>query len=176
MVVDIGFQTEDAVVTVVETLLMESGLAPTPYAVERYVRALNRAIATAQLSRGAETFVIPVQPSHEMIVDEADAWLGDYAWHSHVSGRNRYACVSFGAGLHVPAHAILVRTFPRGGGIDVDHVDGDSLNNRRANLRYAMHGENVARGFEARRGRLREEARERADLAEIAVLHETRGF
>ena len=88
------------------------------------------------------------------LVDPSDAvWLREYRWHIHRSGRNEYACRSFkenGQVIHVYMHHhLLLKATTRE--IDVHHVDGDSLNNQRENLRYVSHAENVTEGFARKR-------------------------
>ncbi len=98
---------------------------------------------------------VPVGDLHA-IIDETDGFLLTYRWHLHRSGRNRYACRTVRVGrktAHVYMHHYLLPKLPRG--IDVDHADGDGLNNRRGNLRYLLHGENVSQGFTRRQRRRR---------------------
>ena len=92
---------------------------------------------------------------YRTVVDESDNWLTAYRWHTHGddqgSNRNVYACHTFSAGakaVHVYLHHFLL---PKVAGLDVDHRDFNSLNNRRANLRHLPHGENVTLGWRRKR-------------------------
>jgi hypothetical protein len=105
---------------------------------------------------GSEWVQIPVGRNGEKtIVDAEDEHLAQWKWHLHRVRLNRYACRSVhtpGGTRHVMLHHHLL---PRQRGMDVDHVDGDSLNNRRGNLRYIDHATNVLEGWNRRRARKR---------------------
>ena len=100
------------------------------------------------------------------MVDEEDDWLTSLSWHSHKSGRHTYLCTSMTSDFHVMLYVLLLPGAAllgnRGVAIDVDHLDGDSLNNRRMNLRYLTHRDNIAAGF----ARLRRERRVNGDATE----------
>lgn len=71
------------------------------------------------------------------LVDTADAALvSPYNWYTNNNG---YACRSAGRRKVLLHHAIVGR--PPAGCV-VDHVDGDKLNNRRANLRFCTPQQN----------------------------------
>lgn len=76
------------------------------------------------------------------LVDAADAeTIGAYRWHMHSMGyAGRKARVG-GKRLNVLMHRELLGLVP-GDGVHVDHVSGDTLDNRRANLRVVTHAEN----------------------------------
>lgn len=83
------------------------------------------------------------------LVDRADDeafGLSSMAWHVHGRGRRSvYACHALwhrGRARHRAMHHYLLRPWP---GRDVDHANGDSLDNRRSNLRYLTHRANVRR-------------------------------
>ena len=72
------------------------------------------------------------------IIDDCDAHLADWKWFLSSSGyavRSEWLRAGKWVFLH---HAILGR--PLDG--QVDHIDGDRLNNRRSNLRFCSHREN----------------------------------
>lgn len=74
-------------------------------------------------------------------VDDADLeWLSRWNWHSMGEGRKRYAgrLERRGSGVRVfiSMHRALMG-FPEGK--QVDHINGDSLDNRRGNLRICDH-------------------------------------
>ena len=61
--------------------------------------------------------------------------IGYYAVGPTVAGRNRQTYV----------HALVAEAFlgPRPDGASINHIDGDKTNNRRANLEYVTHAENM---------------------------------
>lgn len=82
-----------------------------------------------------------------VLVDDADyLWLGSLKW--HISGRGAYAEHSAwrnGKVVTLKMHREIMRP-PRG--VPVDHIDGNGLNNQRANLRICTSAENsMARHF-----------------------------
>jgi len=80
-------------------------------------------------------------------VDAADiAMVSGFAWHSFAIGRRAYAYTTI-AGRRVYMHHLILNRAPKGrGGGDVDHVNGDGLDNRRENLRVATRSQNMANG------------------------------
>lgn len=88
------------------------------------------------------------------LVDEVDySWLIQFTWNVWHSGRTRwqlYAKRNVGAARNtVRMHReILKRADPRPdcevAGLVCDHLNGCTLDNRRANLRWATHAENGA--------------------------------
>ncbi len=77
------------------------------------------------------------------LVDVADAEVvGAYTWSMSDRGyARRKVHVGCGKRLNVLLHRELLGLVP-GDGVHVDHVNGDKLDNRRANLRVATHAEN----------------------------------
>lgn len=78
------------------------------------------------------------------VVDDADyEWLSLYKWNAcvHYNGR-AYATTNRGPDGH-PArmHRLILTADP---GMDIDHIDGNGLNNQRANLRTATRSQNNA--------------------------------
>lgn len=114
-------------------------------AVEAYVDVLNAAVEAGLAPRSGRCISLTTKHGMVALVDEEEQWATKVSWHTHQSGRNVYFCHGFGASNHVMLHSIILRNMGRG--IDGHHVDGDSLNNRRENLRYATHSDNVAAGF-----------------------------
>lgn len=92
-------------------------------------------MAEIQLTRG-----------HVAIVDDNDFdWLNQWKWFTRESHGIWYAerrtLASEGRGRrNVAMHAFLMRPDP---GLEVDHRDGDGLNNRRSNLRVCVRAHNL---------------------------------
>lgn len=90
--------------------------------------------------------LVPLTQGKAAVVDEADAeWLNRWVWHYHHTGyaarsenwqdeRGRWRC------RQVRMHRIIVGAEA---GAVVDHVNGDTLDNRRVNLRIASVFENT---------------------------------
>ena len=103
--------------------------------------AVERAKACAVLP-GSKGVCLPLSNSSRCtIVDKDDCQdLKKYKWHDH----GGYACRSVGSGRYAKRHCIhrVLLNAPKG--VVVDHIDGDSLNNIRANLRLANKQQNSA--------------------------------
>lgn len=86
------------------------------------------------------------------VIDAADAPLvKGYVWGLAVRGPNRYASGSKEGTLRVGAymHRIIMNA-PKG--TEVDHIDGDGLNNHRRNLRVCSRQMNAANAVRHRDG------------------------
>jgi hypothetical protein len=122
-------------------------------AVTTYADALNTAHGAVCTPRSGRVTSVSTRSGVSAILDEEDKWATLFRWHSHVSGQHKYLCTTFGV-RHVMLHALILptpATWPGVEQINVHHVDGDTLNNRRFNLRYLTHSESVALGKERRR-------------------------
>lgn len=96
------------------------------------------------------TAVIPLTRGLVTVIDQQDADLGVALWWAHPDGGGHIDAargVRSGDGkkteyLH---RVILARKLrrPLRPGEQVDHIDGNPLNNRRANLRPASHAQNI---------------------------------
>jgi hypothetical protein len=72
------------------------------------------------------------------LVDDEDAALvGDYIWHLHEAKGARYARSKVGGYMH----RLLAELGP-GDRREVDHRNGDGLDNRRQNMRVLTHAQN----------------------------------
>lgn len=90
------------------------------------------------------TATIPVGKGHVALIDEADAFLVNlWRWQAKRVGRNSDGSERLyvsreerhnGKVRRIYLHRFLLGVLP---GEEVDHVDGDSLNNQRGNLRKA---------------------------------------
>lgn len=81
---------------------------------------------------------IPLTQGRVVIVDDEDyEGLARYKWHALRSRRTWYACRDTqGKTLYI--HRVIL-----GAGVEqVDHIDGDGLNNQRANLRLCTPSQN----------------------------------
>lgn len=105
-------------------------------------------ISGHQNRKPREPFIGPLEPGTRMIpltkgmfakVDEADyEWLSQWPWHF----ANRYALrpePGTKVGSHAAMHREIMQT-PKG--MDTDHINGDKLDNRRANLRVCTRQQN----------------------------------
>lgn len=82
------------------------------------------------------------------IVDDEDADLAAFKWHAATkTGKTPYAARSIWLGhgklKSLKMHRVIAeRMFGTGGDCAVDHINGDGLDNRRANLRQATAAQN----------------------------------
>ncbi len=79
-----------------------------------------------------------------LVNDEDFEWLNQFTWHAHWDGYNWYARRHLprngGYGPTVGMHRVILNVAENA---EVDHRDGDSLNNVRSNLRVCTHGQNM---------------------------------
>lgn len=85
---------------------------------------------------------IPLTGGREAIADAADLHLiGPHAWYAHGSGRHWYASRQKGRQT-IRLHNVISPPPP---GLVVDHINGDTLDNRRCNLRHVtFHGNTMS--------------------------------
>jgi hypothetical protein len=91
----------------------------------------------------SEPVAIPLTKGLVALVDAEDAErvLAAGPWHAHVCPGTTYACHrgSRPEKVYVHMHRLIL-----GVDTEVDHINGDGLDNRRANLRTATHSQNQA--------------------------------
>lgn len=74
------------------------------------------------------------------LVDDADfPSLTEHRWHAFPAGKTWYAASSCGR-KRVYLHRMILGAEP---GMEVDHINGDGLDNRRTNLRLCSHRDNL---------------------------------
>jgi len=89
---------------------------------------------------------IPLTKGMSAMVDDADyEWLNQWKWNVNKAGRRHYAARRHGIkeggnGEVITMHRVIMNN---PAGMDIDHIDGDGLNNQRSNLRICTHAENV---------------------------------
>jgi hypothetical protein len=87
---------------------------------------------------------IPLTQGQEVIVDDEDfEWLNQWKWYAQKGGHTWYAvrCDRGGSALvSVLMHREILKA-PKG--FDVDHRDGNGLNNTRSNIRVCTHSQNM---------------------------------
>lgn len=102
-------------------------------------------MASADTIIESESCQIQLTRGYFSIVDAADYdWLTQWKWHANDSkGRLVYAERNGGVTdreRKIIMHRVITNA-PKG--MEVDHRDGDGLNNRRSNLRLCTHSENM---------------------------------
>lgn len=100
----------------------------------------------------AEYCRIPLHDCHgdvvaHALVDLEDAHLAEHRWSPHVAGYAiRFVWIAGVGQRSILLHRVIL-DLKHGDGLQSDHVNGDRLDNRRANLRvvtHAQNGQNVA--------------------------------
>jgi hypothetical protein len=84
------------------------------------------------------------------LIDDGDfEWLNQYRWHVVTSKRGDiYAARSAGPAKNIRMHRMIMNAPD---GIEVDHINGDGLDNRRGNLRLCSKSQNQCnRGITSR--------------------------
>ncbi len=103
-----------------------------------------------------DTAFVPLTRGFEAAIDAADAMLVEgYNW-SVLLTKYGHAYAQRTAQIDGKRYAILMHraVLDAVPGRDVDHIDGDGLNNRRANLRECTHKQNMANAVVSRRSQL----------------------
>lgn len=88
---------------------------------------------------------VPLTRGQVALVDDDDAWVLRHRWHAlrRSDGRGFYAARNLPRPARgtVYLHRVLMEA---PAGVEVDHVSGDGLDCRKANLRLATHRDNAA--------------------------------
>lgn len=90
--------------------------------------------------------LIELSKGYKAIIDDEDyPFISQYRWYAHSSGKHVYACRTERFGLrkdnkkrHIYLHRVLLSAKEE----FVDHVNGDTLDNRKNNLRLCSNSEN----------------------------------
>lgn len=87
---------------------------------------------------------VELTQGHRALIDDDDFELvSQYSWHYSFYRNNEYARRSLGAGQgYQGMHTLLMRDEVVRS-CEVDHIDGNGLNNQRINLRVVYHSENI---------------------------------
>lgn len=87
--------------------------------------------------------IITQRTGREILFDDCDAdVIGEYSWSTTVGGNTQYA-ISTGKSRILMHRLILVPYRTE----EVDHIDGNGLNNIRANIRICTHSQNLMNKF-----------------------------
>jgi hypothetical protein len=85
--------------------------------------------------------IVPVSKRFRAVVDDDDIELvAHHRWAIHHRRNTKYASTQINGHI-VYLHRLLMNPPD---GLQVDHIDGDGLNNQRSNLRLATNAQNVA--------------------------------
>jgi len=92
---------------------------------------------------------IPLSQGKVALVDDEDyTYLSQWKWHAHRSAAGIWYARRAGMTTTVPSgwttallHNVIMQPTA---GYEIDHEDGDGLNNQRSNLRIATHTQNMA--------------------------------
>lgn len=85
--------------------------------------------------------LIPLNRGRVTVVDDdVYVWASTVRWFSQLKGHVIRQVTLSGHRTHVLLHRLILNAPP---GVDVDHINGDPLDNRRANLRFVTHQQNM---------------------------------
>lgn len=87
---------------------------------------------------------IPLSQGKLALIDDDDFEThGQVKWHAMNHGRRTYAVRNVRVGLHSKAIYLHRQIMNAPKGMDVDHINGDTLDNRKCNLRICTRSENL---------------------------------
>jgi len=88
---------------------------------------------------------IELTQGYKAVVDEDDyEFLNQFKWHALIQGENIYACryqTRNKKQRYVRMHRAILGVY--NSSIDVDHINRNTLDNRKSNIRMALHYENL---------------------------------
>lgn len=98
----------------------------------------------ALVLQGDGTLLVPLTQGLVAVIDRIDGGLvGRLCWRASIDRRSRYAIADIvkgnGRKSVIGMHRLILST---PSGVQVDHVDGDGLNNRRSNIRICSPSQN----------------------------------
>jgi hypothetical protein len=102
---------------------------------------------------GSEAYVVLTKNRVAVIDAEDIALVAGYNWCARQKTRTVYAVRTDYSGEKQSTVALHSHILPPRDGYVVDHIDGDGLNNRRSNLRYATVAENRRNSRAAKRNK-----------------------
>ena len=87
--------------------------------------------------------IIPLTRGYETIVDDEDfEWLSQWKWSTHILNSTKIYAVGYQkAGRTQQSMHRIILSAPKG--MDVDHINGNTLDNRRENIRLCTHAQNL---------------------------------
>lgn len=100
---------------------------------------------TADVQAEPGTILVPLTQGKVAVIDAADEWVMEWKWCLSGTGINSYAMRKSSGRRTIYMHREIMRITIGCdlNGIQVDHQDGDRLNDRRSNLRIATHADNM---------------------------------
>jgi hypothetical protein len=87
-----------------------------------------------------DTLRIALTKGQFAVIEAADSWMDRYRWNA-TEIRGRYYAYAKLDGRMTYMHRLLMGNPPK---MEVDHKNGDTLDNRRSNLRIVTHAQNLA--------------------------------
>ena len=106
--------------------------------------ATKRLTASGSFRPGPSMKMIPPTQGKEALVDDEDyEYLKDHSWVLEKDHKTSYAGIYpsvSGKRIHIPMHHVIMGK-PEAG-FQIDHIDGNGLNNQKSNLRVVTHRQN----------------------------------